>query len=171
MKYLFQFSNSAGYNRKGFPSVETPLKTLVLKDTLLSYTGTQMSGTKDNDKFSKEEIRFLNKFHEELSLGETQQLNDLEWNCNNRFQFAKTHSVLLKDWKNQRLKILEQIKGNEYNASLRPEVVHEMVRIGDRVMKKKMRRIRDAFERKFGESIFNYLGAPTERQKVSLYLS
>ena len=50
--------------------------------------------------------------------GELAQTKDLIQNCNNKYQFAKTHSIYLKDWEKMRA----QMESNLATGKLPPNV-------------------------------------------------
>ena len=51
---------------------------------------------------SSDEKMLLADWVTTAELGELEQVNALVANCKNKFRFAKTHSVYLKDWEKQK---------------------------------------------------------------------
>lgn len=98
--------------------------------------------------------------------GERAQVEDLTQNCNSPFQFAKTHSVFLKDWE----KIKERMESNLKNGILPPGVSANLSRAiidgSDEVMQRKLQKVRETFLVKFGESIYNYLAPDGKAKKL-----
>jgi len=115
---------------------------------------------------TSEEQGQLKNWVAQMEAGEMAQVQDLIQNCNVTFQFAKTHSVYIKDWE----KMKGQMEGNLENGVLPPGVSANLFRAiidgSDGVMQRKLQKVRDAFELKFGESIYNYLGADGKTKKL-----
>ena len=86
------------------------------------------------------------------------QAHDLIKNCNVTYQFAKTHSTYVKDWE----KTKNRMENNLRNGILPPGVSANLHRAiidaTDEIMQKKLGMVQTAFQMKFGESIYNYLG-------------
>lgn len=117
-------------------------------------------------KLTSEEEQFLKSWVVQMEAGEMAQVQDLIDNCNITFQFAKTHSVYLKDWE----KTKERMENNLKNGVLPPDVSANLHRAiidaTDEVIQRKLKKVRDAFEKKFGESIYNYLGPDGKTKKL-----
>ena len=120
----------------------------------------------DTKNLTSEEEQFLKNWITQMEAGEMAQVQDLIDNCNITFQFAKTHSVYIKDWE----KTKNQMEDNLSRGVLPPGVSKNLFRaiIGgsDDVMQRKLKKVQDAFQRKFGESIFNYLGPDGKTKKL-----
>lgn len=120
----------------------------------------------ENNNLSSEEKEQLKNWVAQMEAGEMAQVNDLIHNCNITFQFAKTHSVYVKDWE----KMKNQMLNNLSNGVLPPGVSANLFRAiidgSDEVMQKKLKMVQDAFQMKFGESIFNYLGKDGKTKKL-----
>lgn len=114
---------------------------------------------------TKDEQEYLKNWIFQMEDGEMAQVQDLIDNCNITFQFAKTHSVYLKDWE----KTKERMENNFKNGILPPGVsanLHRaIINASDEVMQKKLKKVRDAFQQKFRESIYNYLGPDGKTRK------
>ncbi|PIQ91485.1 MAG: hypothetical protein COV70_03495 [Parcubacteria group bacterium CG11_big_fil_rev_8_21_14_0_20_39_22] len=119
-----------------------------------------------NDNLTKEEQQHLKNWVAQMEASEMGQVQDLIHNCNITFQFAKTHSVYVKDWE----KMKNQMEDNLSRGILPPGVGANLFRAiidgSDEVMQKKLKKVQDAFQRKFGESIFNYLGPDGKTRKL-----
>ena len=118
------------------------------------------------NNLTSEEKQNLENWTSQMETGEMAQVQDLIDNCNITFQFAKTHSVYLKDWE----KTKERMESNLKNGILPPGVSANLHRAiidaTDEVIQRKLKRVRDAFEKKFGESIYNYLGPDGKTKKL-----
>ena len=119
-----------------------------------------------DNKLTSEEQEHLKNWISQMEAGEMAQVQDLIDNCNITFQFAKTHSVYIKDWE----KTKNQMEDNLSRGVLPPGVSKNLFRAiiddSDEVMQRKLKRVQDAFRRKFGESIFNYLGPDGKTKKL-----
>ena len=119
-----------------------------------------------NNNLTTEEQGQLKNWVTQMETGEMAQVKDLIHNCNITFQFAKTHSVYVKDWE----KMKNQMEHNLNNGVLPPGVSANLFRAiidgSDEVMKKKLKMVQEAFQMKFGESIFNYLGKDGKTKKL-----
>lgn len=107
---------------------------------------------------TKEEKQHLSNFILQIEEGEMAQAHDLIMNCNITYQFAKTHSNYIKDWE----KTKEHMENNLRNGILPPgtsaNLSHAIIDATDEIMQKKLEMVRTAFQMKFGEPIYNYLG-------------
>lgn len=115
--------------------------------------------------FTQEEQSFLEKFRQQLDYQEMAQAQELIQECNNKYQFAKTHSVYVKDHENFKENLHKKISLNQLET-LPKHVALEMIKISDEVMKQKLILVQLAFMRKFGESIFNFLGSDGKTKKL-----
>lgn len=120
----------------------------------------------DENNLTKEEQEYFKSWVFQTEAGEMAQVRDLIDNCNISFQFAKTHSVYLKDWG----KTKERMENNLKNGILPPGVSANLYRTiidaTDEIIQKKLKGVRDAFEKKFGESIYNYLSPDGKTKKL-----
>ncbi len=119
-----------------------------------------------DNKLISEEQEQLRNWITQVEMGEMAQVQDLIDNCNVAYQFAKTHSVYVKDWE----KTKEKMEKNLENGTLPPGVsanLHRaIINASDNVMQNKLKNVQDAFQQKFGESIFNYLGPDGKTKKL-----
>ena len=64
----------------------------------------------------------------------------------------------------------EQMEDNLRNGVLPPEISANLFRAlidaSEEVIQRKLEKVRDAFQKKFGESIYNYLGDDGKTRKV-----
>jgi len=97
------------------------------------------------NNLTSEEQKQLNNYTKTIEKGEMDQAKDLFLNCNNKFQFAKTHSVYVKDWE----KTKERMENNLRNGILPPGVsadLHrEIINATDKIIQKKIRDGQNAF--------------------------
>jgi hypothetical protein len=118
------------------------------------------------NKLTKEEQEHLENWISQMEIGENAQVEDLIENCDITFQFAKTHSSLLKDWERTKEQMENNLKNNILPPGVSPNLFRAIIDNSDKVMKRKLKRIQDAFAQKFGESIFNYLGPDGKTKKL-----
>lgn len=97
---------------------------------------------------------------------EMAQVQDLIHNCDISFQFAKTHSVYLKDWENTKAQMEQNLKDGVLPPGISAALLQAIIAGSETVMQKKLKMVRDAFQRKFGESIYNYLGSDGKTKKL-----
>lgn len=120
----------------------------------------------NKDNLTKEEQEQLKNWVGQMEAGEMAQAQDLIDNCNITYQFAKTHSVYVKDWE----KTKQQMENNLKNGVLPPGVsanlFQAIIDASEEVMQKKLKMVRDAFQKKFGESIYNYIGLDGKTKKL-----
>lgn len=113
-----------------------------------------------------DEKEYLKNWIAKIEAGEIAQVQDLFVNCKITFQFAKTHSVYVKDWEKQK----ERMEKNLQNGVLPPNVSANLYRATidslEEVMQEKFKTVQMLFEKKFGESIFNYLGPDGKTKKL-----
>lgn len=118
------------------------------------------------ENLTKEEQEHLENLISQMEIGEMAQAQDLIDNCNITYQFAKTHSVYVKDWE----KMKEQMENNLHNNILPPGVSASLfcaiIDSSEEVMQRKLKKVQKGFEKKFGESIFNYLGPDGKTKKL-----
>jgi len=118
------------------------------------------------NKLAPEEENQLKNWIAQMEAGEMAQVRDLINNCNITFQFAKTHSIYLTDWE----KTKQQMENNLNNGILPPNVSANLFRAiinaSEEVMQRKLKKVRKGFEKKFGESIYNYLGPDGKTKKL-----
>lgn len=120
----------------------------------------------DKNNLTPEEQEHLKNWVAQMEAGEMAQAQDLIDNCNITYQFAKTHSVYVKDWE----KVKQQMEDNLRNSVLPPGVSANLFRAiidaSEEVMQRKLEKVRDAFQKKFGEPIYNYLGPDGKTKKL-----
>lgn len=117
-------------------------------------------------KLTKEEQEYLVNWISQIEDGEKAQVKDLIENCNNAFQFAKTHSVYLKDWEKTKQRMEENLKNGVLPPGVSSNLHREIIDATEKIMQKKFEVVRNAFQEKFGESIYNYLGPDGKTKKL-----
>lgn len=130
------------------------------------YIGLLGMVVKNKYMFTESEQAFLEDFKRKIAKQEMAQVTDLIRNCDNKFQFAKTHSVYVKDWEKMKLEMESKIKAGQVLFSQPKHVEEEMINLGDLIVKKKLEMVQSAFTDKFGDSIFNYLGSDGKTRKL-----
>ena len=119
-----------------------------------------------NENLTSEEKEILKNFMNNVESGEVLQLRDLVANCNNAYQFAKTHSAYLTDWEKQKQQSEDKLKGGILPPDTSANLYRAIIDANDELIQKKLKIVRDAFEAKFGESIYNYLGSDGKVKKL-----
>jgi hypothetical protein len=114
---------------------------------------------------SPEEAEALQNWIDRIENGEALQLQDLIMNCNNAYQFAKTHSAYLIDWEKQKQQSEDKLSKGILPPDTSANLYRAIIDATDEIMQKKLKLVRDAFEKKFGESIYNYLGPDGNAKK------
>ena len=120
----------------------------------------------DTKNLTSEEEQFLKNWIVQMEAGEMAQVQDLIDNCNITFQFAKTHSVYVKDWEKTKNRMEDNLNRGVLPPGVSANLHRAIIDASDEVMQKKMKKVQDAFQRKFGESIFNYLGSDGKTKKL-----
>ena len=120
--------------------------------------------TKHYGEFPERQRQFLRNFEQEAKLAEAHQVNDLISSCTNKFQFAKTYKVYIKDWEKTRKTMLTQ---EEVEGRPKKEMIVEMVAIGDELLKDKLEKLQQHFLATWGEPITNYTGNLTPEKDAS----
>ena len=120
----------------------------------------------DTKNLTSEEEQFLKNWIVQMEAGEMAQVQDLIDNCNITFQFAKTHSVYVKDWEKTKNRMEDNLGRGVLPPGVSANLHRAIIDASDEVMQKKLKKVQDAFQRKFGESIFNYLGSDGKTKKL-----
>jgi len=119
-----------------------------------------------DNKLTKEEQEQLRNWITQMEAGEMAQAQDLIDNRNITFQFAKTHSVYVKDWEKTKNQIEDNLSRGVLPPGVSTNLFRAIIDASDEVMQKKLKKVQNAFQRKFGESIFNYLGPDGKTKKL-----
>lgn len=114
---------------------------------------------------TKEEELALENFIKMTRELEMAQVDDLIFNCENRFQFAKTHSVYIKDWEKTKEMMELRIKNGQLPSGTSVQFMRAMIFYGDKIIEEKLQKVRQAFHMKFHETIYNYLGDDGKTKK------
>ena len=115
---------------------------------------------------STEEQEYLTNWMIRVQTKEMAQVQDMIENCNISFQFAKTHSTLLKDWEKTKKESEEKLKNGILPPGSSANLYRAIIDATNEIMRWKLQMIRDAFEKKFSESIYNYLGPDGKTKKL-----
>lgn len=108
-------------------------------------------------KLTSEEQEFLRKFLKQTVEKELDQVRELINFCDISYQFAKTHSAYLEDWERIRREMEGRLRENRLPSGVSPVLMRAMIDGYEKIIQGKLKRVRDAFQEKFGESIYNYL--------------
>ncbi|MCK5592275.1 MAG: hypothetical protein KAI72_10005 [Candidatus Pacebacteria bacterium] len=118
-------------------------------------------------KLTKKEQQALDQFREMTEEAEIFQVRELILSCDNKYQFAKTHSNFLKDWEKTRKKMEEQSQKGKLPPNTSIAFTKATIEIGEELIQKKLKMVREAFEDKFGESVYDgYLGPDGKTKKI-----
>lgn len=102
----------------------------------------------------------------QMEKGEMTQVQDLVQNCKVTFQFAKTHSMYVKDWKKMKTKMEVNLRNGILPPGVSANLYRAIIDGSERVMQMKLESVREAFQILFGESIYNYLGPDGKTKKL-----
>jgi len=119
-----------------------------------------------DNKLTSEEREQLKNWIAQMEAGEMAQVQDLIDNCNITYQFAKTHSVYIKDWEKTKQQMENNLNNNVFPPGVSANLFRAIINASDEVMQKKLKKVQNAFQQKFGESIFNYLGPDGKTKKL-----
>ena len=118
------------------------------------------------NNLTKEEQENLKNWISQMETGEMSQVQDLINNCNISFQFAKTHSIYLKDWEKTKERMENNLKSGILPPGVSANLHRAIIDATDEIIQRKLEIVRDAFQRKFGESIYDYLGPDGKTKKL-----
>ncbi|HRY37071.1 MAG TPA: hypothetical protein P5230_04370 [Candidatus Magasanikbacteria bacterium] len=110
------------------------------------------------EEFTKEEQEVLVNLEKTMIIEELKQAEELRKLCNNRFQYARTHSAYIEDWEKTKANMEENLKTNNIPKDVSSKFYEELINISERAIENKLRRVRIDFVGKFGDDINNYLG-------------
>lgn len=119
-----------------------------------------------NDELTKEEREFLKNWAAQMYREEMAQVEDLIDHCNVTFQFAKTHSIYIKDWEKTKKRMENNLKRGVLPPGVSARLHQAIIDATEGIIQMKLKKVQGAFLEKFGESIFNYLGADGKTKKV-----
>ena len=122
--------------------------------------------TMNENNLTQEERGHLKNWVTQIESMEMAQAQDLISNCHITFQFAKTHSVYIKDWEKTKQQMENNLKNNILPPDVSANLFRAIIDATEGVMQQKFELVRLAFERKFGESIYNYLGTDGKTRKL-----
>lgn len=118
------------------------------------------------DNLSLEEKQHLKNWISQIEASETAQVMDLIDNCNITFQFAKTHSVYVKDWEKTKKQMENNLSNGVFPHGVSVNLFRAIIDASDEIMQRKLKMVRDAFQKKFNESIFDYIGSDGKTRKL-----
>lgn len=124
-----------------------------------------MDNLKEN-KLNSDEKKQLEEWTKQLKRVEMAQAQELIDHCNISFQFAKTHSNYVKDWEKTKENMELRLENNDLPPGVSSILFRAMIDSADKVIEKKLEKVRDAFGDKFNESIYNYLGSDGKTKKL-----
>lgn len=101
----------------------------------------------------------LDRLKVSMTLAEVSQVEELIANCNNKYQFAKTHSTYVKDWERTKAIMVSRLNSGSFPSNTSRNFYSATIQTGEEIIKNKLETVRNSFETKFRESIYNYLGA------------
>ncbi len=138
-------------------------------EALVSFNAKNLVSNKKymDTGLSKEEELALESFIKMTREMENAQVDDLIFNCGNKYQFAKTHSVYIKDWDKTKGIMEQRIVNGQLPPDTSPQFMRAMIFHGDKIIQEKLQKVRQAFHIKFHETIYNYLG---EDGKIKKFL-
>lgn len=119
----------------------------------------------NKEALTLDEKRYLDNWAEMLQKDEMAQAQDLIDNCDISFQFAKTHSVYVKDWEKTKKQMEDRLVSGDLPPGASANLLRAMIDVSDKIYQKKFEIVRQAFAAKFGESIYNYLGPDGKTRK------
>ncbi len=110
------------------------------------------------NKLTEDEEKILKKFVNKALEAEMVQAKDLVDNCDNKYQYAKTHSVYVKDWEKTKQEMLNRLETRNLPEGTSPELLRKMINSLEQVFNKKLDLVQKGFSEKFNESIYDYIG-------------
>ena len=120
----------------------------------------------DKNNLTTEEQEQLKNWVTQMETGEMSQAQDLIDNCNITYQFAKTHSIYIKDWEKTKQRMENNFKNGVLPPGVSANLFRSIIDASEEVMHRKLGKVRGAFQKKFGESIYNYLGPDGKTKKL-----
>jgi hypothetical protein len=118
------------------------------------------------NSLTKEEKKHLQNWIDLAEAAEMAQAQELITICNNKYQFAKTHSVYVKDWEQTKTQMVEKLESGKLPPETSAALFTAMIEATDNIMEHKFKTVRQAFQMKFGESIYNFLGLDGKTKKL-----
>lgn len=107
---------------------------------------------------TKDEREHLKVLATQMAVAENAQADELIEKCHNKYQYAKTYSVYVKDWENTHNSLEAQLHNGELPHGVSTTMHKTVIEIGEQIMEDKLDKLRREFHLKFHESIYNYLG-------------
>lgn len=123
----------------------------------------------NNASLTEAESQNLTQMVSSIEEAEFAQVNDLFLNCQNPYQFAKTHSNYVKDWEKTKKEMETMLKNNVLPPNTTVSFCRALIDEMDKVYKKKLSMVQMLFMAKFNESIFNYLGSDGKTKFLGIF--
>jgi len=143
------------------------IATEIYKNNMINFVSSTGAQSKvQNNELSPEEKQHLNDWVAQIEAGEMEQVKDLISNCDSTFQFAKTHSVYIKDWEKTKQKMEENLRNGILPPGVSANLHRAIIDETEKIIQKKLEMVRSGFQKKFGESIYNYLGPDGKTKKL-----
>src|SRR3990167_8212424 len=98
------------------------------------------------DELTPEEQEQLKNWVLRIDEGEMAQVQDLIDNCNITYQFAKTHSVYLKDWEKTKRQSEEKLRNGVLPPGTSANLYRAIIDCTDEIIQRKLEKVRDAFQ-------------------------
>jgi len=118
------------------------------------------------NKLTSKEKEQLKSWAAQMEAAEMAQAQDLIDNCSITYQFAKTHGVYVKDWEKTKQQMEDNLKNGIFPPDVNANLFCAIIDVSEKIMQKKLKKVQNAFQQKFGESIFNYLGPDGKTKKL-----
>lgn len=116
-------------------------------------------------KLNEQDQILFKSFYLNAEKAEAVQVKDLFENCYNKFQFAKQHSVYLKDWEETKNLMIIKNGRAEPSKKFPEDLFNEMIDVSQHLVDKKLDFVRKEFFRRFHEDIYIYLGSDGKTKK------
>ncbi|HED38015.1 MAG TPA: hypothetical protein ENI76_07210 [Ignavibacteria bacterium] len=98
-----------------------------------------------NNKLTSEEQKQLENWITQMETIEMTQAQDLIDNCNVAYQFAKTHSVYVKDWEKTKQKLEENLRNGILSPGVSANLHKEIIDASDEMMQNKLKKFKMLF--------------------------
>lgn len=123
----------------------------------------------ERNNLTAEERSHLTSLSKQMLEGELAQAKDLIANCKNKYQFAKTHSTYTKDWEKTLARMESDLSRGKLPLGVSANLHKAVIVEASKIIEAKLETVREAFQMKFGESIYNYLGADGKTKFLGIF--
>src|SRR3989344_2280961 len=100
------------------------------------------------NNLTKEEQENLKNWISQMETGEMSQVQDLINNCNISFQFAKTHSIYLKDWEKTKERMENNLKSGILPPGVSANLHRAIIDATDEIIQRKLEIVRQILLKK-----------------------